>query len=489
MHTMILRRLGEERKRSLSAAIIILFILMGCAGPIVVTRPAIYGERGVPYCLPRTVLAVDIEVLVEETGDNIRPKATLSVSAQTVADASCHYILQHDTNDSSDDDLKIVVGMNGLLSSVASESTQQGRAIADAAVRTLVAVAKIAATEGLFGLQSTPAETPSRLKAVQSGMAAALRRVAGKRTVYIPLPDSLVTPSPSPTSTLAQTRTPTPISVATLHPFLEDASWTITASLMPIAGPNIKVSEQKPPQARARCLPTPVEGIVVKGLEPFIVMVTLSWDWDVPGTASVNGDDSDEAKWLRERAFRKGERGWGFHGPLMSAWGLTNLPDYAPVLVVPINRAMFVKTKQSVTFTNGTLANIDINRPSPIAAIATFPADVAEKIVELPAQLIQLRISNIQPAETLAAKKVEAEKAAQQAIDESVKQKTGYMNAYLDAFVSALEAKDKWQQAIGTNQEQPLKLAAAKAMNSANAAAQLAGVAVPFNPGDFPRFQ
>ena len=458
--------------RSLLAAMIMMFVLAGCAGPVVVTRPATDGMIGVPYCLPRTVLAIDVEVKVEGTGDEIRPSATLSVNTQTVADTSCSYVLQHNTNDSSDDDLKIAVGSNGLLASLDSESTQQGRAIADAALRTLVAAAKLAATEGAFALFSTGEKLPATA-AVRSRIAAALRRVAGKRTVYIPVPDSLTSP------------------VASVNPFPEDKTWKLTVSLTPVASPGSGVAGRTTPKIRG-CLESAIKGIVVRGLEPFVVEGQLSWDWEVAGTEGWNDDTSDEASWLRERGliFRKGDKdhagSWGFHGPLMSAQGLTNLPDYAPVTVVPVDRAMFVKTKHKVTFTNGTLANVDINRPSPIAAIATFPAEVAEALVNLPAQLVQVRISNIKSAEDLAAKKTEGEKAAQKTENENVVQRAADMNTYIDAKAIADVALRQWQDARGTPDENKLAADAAKAMNTANSRAQIVGKPAPFPREEFP---
>ncbi len=459
--------------RSLLAAIIIMFVLTGCAGPVVISKSATDGMGGVPYCLPRTVLVIDVDVKEETSGNEWHPTATLSVSSQTVADSSCRYILQHNKNDASDDDLKIVVGSNGLLTSLSSESTQQGKAIAEAAEKTLVAVAKLAATEGKFALFSTPTKVEPNLEILQndvkSRVEAALRRVAGKRTVYVPVPNSLDKAIPE------------------VAPFPEDPTWKLSVSLDPMASPGSGGTTPTRGMVRG-CVEPPIEGIVVRGLEPLIAKVQLNWDWKVDGTEKVKDDEWEKVVWLRERGLKKVDGGWGFQGPFMSAQGLMTLPDYGPVAVVQVNRAMFVKTTHKVTLANGTPTNVDINRPSPIAAIATFPADVAEALVNLPAQLVQVRISNIKSADDLAAKKTEVEKAAQKTQEEEATQRLVKMNAYLDASAIAIDAKNKWQTAIGTgtDEEKALALAAAKAMNSANAAAQILGISTPFKEKDFP---
>ena len=186
----------------------------------------------------------------------------------------------------------------------------------------------------------------------------------------------------------------------------------------------------------------------MRGLEPFVANVKLNWNWEVDGTENVENNNSEQAVWLRQIGLKKlgANKKWGFNGAFMSVQGLITLPDYSPVAVVEVNRAMFVKTTHKVTLANGTPTNVDVNRPRPIAAIATFPFDVAEALVNLPAQLVQVRISNIQSAQDLAAKKTEVQKAAQQASEDEIKKRLTDMNAYSDALAAALDAKGKWRQ-------------------------------------------
>ena len=126
---------------------------------------------------------------------------------------------------------------------------------------------------------------------------------------------------------------------------------------------------------------------------------------------------------------------------------------------------------------------------SGIGAIASFPAEVADTLVALPAQLVQVRIDTIDAAQQLATAESGAQQTAQQARDQSIDDQTQRANAYFDALNAARKAHAAWQAAIGDPDadEGDLATAAAKTMTLANAAAAKAGLRAPFAPGDFPQ--
>ena len=220
--------------RSLLAAITVMLVLACCAGPVVKSRKAAGDSMsGVPYCLPRTVLVIDVEVKLDEKGaTEFYPTANLSVSAQTVADASCRYILEHNKNDASDDDLKITVGTNGLLTSFSLREHTTGESYSRGGGRKhwwrsrSWQRRKGSSRCSLLPPKGTKETFRDFADDVKSRVEAAVRRVAGKRTVYVALPERYVSLPENYASLLE-----TDVSLLRAYPFPEDPAWELSVSL------------------------------------------------------------------------------------------------------------------------------------------------------------------------------------------------------------------------------------------------------------------
>jgi len=116
----------------------------------------------------------------------------------------------------------------------------------------------------------------------------------------------------------------------------------------------------------------------------------------------------------------------------------------------------------------------------------TFPADVAERLIQIPAEIVQLRISNLDTAENLEAKTAEVETLAEKREADRIQSQGELEVAYITSKAEAEKASLAWQAGIGTPKEGELMKAAATAMSKANTAAQLAGRPIPYDTSDFP---
>ena len=164
--------------------------------------------------------------------------------------------------------------------------------------------------------------------------------------------------------------------------------------------------------------------------------------------------------------------------------GIQAVHDSAPIAVIPIERAAFVKAKTTVTLVDGVLSDVRIERPSSFGAAITSPIDAARKVVSVITDVVQIKHNSEVAAE--AADKKEAEEAA--AAKES---KTRERNARTKQYLAARNLVEQKKAAYAVEdwtKREPERIAAAgaivQAMLDANEKAQLAGQPVPYSDAD-----
>jgi hypothetical protein len=81
------------------------------------------------------------------------------------------------------------------------------------------------------------------------------------------------------------------------------------------------------------------------------------------------------------------------------------VPDYSPVVKIPIRSASLGKSKNTISLYKGIVTEQATEHPSQILEIIKIPARVAEAIIKIPAEIIQLKIDYSSNAEELAEKK------------------------------------------------------------------------------------
>jgi hypothetical protein len=91
---------------------------------------------------------------------------------------------------------------------------------------------------------------------------------------------------------------------------------------------------------------------------------------------------------------------------------LAVVPDSRTSYVINNKAGAFTTTNQSFGFSNGMLTDYSIQRPSEIAAVANIPVRIAQDLIQIPTQLLQLRLNY----DTQATAVVNAQTAYQQAL-------------------------------------------------------------------------
>jgi hypothetical protein len=75
---------------------------------------------------------------------------------------------------------------------------------------------------------------------------------------------------------------------------------------------------------------------------------------------------------------------------------LFELPNATPVLAIGVDRAMFAKRITSLSFSNGTLTDVIIDKDSEAVGFVSIPLVAAQAIVDIPGQMLRLRIADTQ---------------------------------------------------------------------------------------------
>jgi hypothetical protein len=68
------------------------------------------------------------------------------------------------------------------------------------------------------------------------------------------------------------------------------------------------------------------------------------------------------------------------------------LPDGAPKICMPIERAAFVRKVTNLTFDKGILTEVHIEKPSEVLGFMDIPVAIAKAIASIPAELVQVKI-------------------------------------------------------------------------------------------------
>ena len=85
--------------------------------------------------------------------------------------------------------------------------------------------------------------------------------------------------------------------------------------------------------------------------------------------------------------------------PGRSPWAIyqtkrVEMPNVSPVMVVGVERAMFAKRETTLKFDNGVLTDVAIKKGSELEGFVEIPLAAAHAIVDVPAQLVQIRIAD-----------------------------------------------------------------------------------------------
>jgi hypothetical protein len=71
-----------------------------------------------------------------------------------------------------------------------------------------------------------------------------------------------------------------------------------------------------------------------------------------------------------------------------------DMPNIAPVMAVGVERAMFAKRETALKFEQGVLTDVAVKKGSELEGFVEIPLAVAHAIVDVPAQIVQVRIAD-----------------------------------------------------------------------------------------------
>ncbi len=139
----------------------------------------------------------------------------------------------------------------------------------------------------------------------------------------------------------------------------------------------------------------------------------------------------------------------------------SNMPDSRSQFVLSSKVGAFTTTTFNFGFSNGMLTDYNVQRPSEIAAVAGIPLRIANDILQIPAQIIQLKVSY----DSAATAESNAQAALQQA---KIQQQTALVNAQ-NALVTARAAltQSNLSQPVAALNAQTAVTQAEQALNKA----------------------
>ena len=82
------------------------------------------------------------------------------------------------------------------------------------------------------------------------------------------------------------------------------------------------------------------------------------------------------------------------------------MPNVSPIFSIGVKRALFATRNTELTFANGVLTNIKIDKTSELENFSRIPLALAQAIVRLPTEIVQLRIDDTTNATNLANKEM-----------------------------------------------------------------------------------
>src|SRR5262249_27996334 len=137
-----------------------------------------------------------------------------------------------------------------------------------------------------------------------------------------------------------------------------------------------------------------IGGILVRTPQAHLLQMNLHWQGSAMlskrnAQGSVVTWTSDEETELESRAAavglvtrkpREGVLVLGLPDPLAHASGIVIVPDYGPVVRIPLGRALFAKAEYKLVFRDGMIATHSVERGNAVVNIAMLPVTIAKEI-------------------------------------------------------------------------------------------------------------
>ena len=368
------------------------------------------GQVGIPYSLPKTIVtgAVEISATNDTSGTFTGYEAVLELSPEFVSDPTLQYTLQLNTSHWGEDDFNVAVDDRGLLTSVTAISTNQTLEIFDALSKSFAAATKLGTVGGLGFAPAGNAEDR-----IARYLQNSLQRIQGRHEFTIDLSN--------PQDIQLGHNSGWLVEVEVIHfdePRTSAPTVPLPAGTPPSGGAGIYVRPAKPIFLRASLRAKPQLAVDVASFNPVVPIDEILTLALKSGLAVTEVDGVSKL---------------GFPDPVAVAGDLISVPNFSPIVSVPLERPVLASATHTIVLERGMLRTVHAEVGSSALTIVKLPGVIATELVKLPAEIIQLKVQIATGQQNL----VTQEQASVTMLEQ---QKTGQAQANLESQVAYVEA-------------------------------------------------
>jgi len=426
---------------------------------------------GVPYFLPKSLLRVSIESKKNEKGSHT--ELLIGTSTELVPDKDAGLVLAFNGNETFSRKQTIQL-TNGMLSSITTEDDgKSGEIITD-----LASIAFNIMSFGSAGLGAVPMDfVPVSVSPDGKEKLEALSLIAPGQHVYIlPLNEDAPQYLPGTEGLVAFRSKTANLPTESPNDFIRKSIKAVKnkkPESKKITG--LAIAPLKPINPKPVFQPfTSFDGIVTKVLEPYTTQVELvinlrslyqrriqkmddlteaktkevaKTEKEITAIKEILKDESrdklqdgkrqenikalekaitESNEEMTEAAIKRAKNVTLFDNagigepplyPIANQASSILVPDYSPIVKIPMSRSPVGKTTYTLQLNRGVLTSISFDRPSAGLEIVKIPLKISEALIKLPTQLIQLKIDYSSKVKDLVTKEAELKKAKQELAD------------------------------------------------------------------------
>jgi predicted nucleic acid-binding Zn-ribbon protein len=413
---------------ALSATIVCAFALFGCA--VVTTSKAPEGSiEGIVYHLPASFLKVSVESKKDAKGNH--SELVVAAGAEIVPDTTARLVLGEPSGNGLFTRDHTFTLTNGLLSTIAiNDEGKSGEIITDLAAiaMNIVKVGALPETKSAFRAATGEVEHESRTPSNKE-IEAALSSIAPGRQDFllsltskseeIDLPGTATLlgfsveipglPDARPTISKTDLNNYKGIATRVLEPYpviivlnlrLAVLYKNRIATFIQTIGDLNKTIEQATKEIADLSKKVPSGSTEAVDLKAKIAKAKKTLNESMQGKADAT------RRRLENEAFLQGTDANEVYG-IANQSSLILIPDYSPIVKIPLSRSLLGRTKYSLTLNHGILTDYHAEHPSPILEIVKVPFSISEAIIKLPTEILQLKIDYSSKAQALAKQQTE----------------------------------------------------------------------------------
>jgi hypothetical protein len=372
-----------------------LIVISGCSIPVIQsTPPAAHLDNRVIYALPKGMIRLSLQ--------NVANQDVFTCEPVFIPDPSHYYALELCSHGGYDDEVQVTVDSNGLLKAINVTTTSQAGAILTELVETAKQAAKIATlrtAKKYFDIWIDPADLPRDNAGVVEKSVEIRKLVAQKESKEAELDTA------KKNVDKAKTAAEKKKSADLIENYKKELA-EITKKI------SDKEKELNTTEATAHYSKDAIRRLK-QYAEYDIRYISLDLQPNnITGQAPVQTGAGAARKSIYYRPLLPYKLKVMFKDNLYEK--IVFLPYQAPIIAWDITRPAFVKQVTKLTFVNGVLTEVYLNKPSEWLAAVKIPSEILKAVAGLPLELLQFRVSNDQSYNNLLSAQIQQIQLQQQ---------------------------------------------------------------------------